>query len=100
MKVVGKIIPAFSQTMQKVKNGVSNLLAKGKVLTTKAPNYAAVTKNGIVMFVPEDKIPEGAEILTKSLTSGADILAEINKTKKCNLYIVGEGDYKKEIHKR
>lgn len=26
-----------------------------------------------------------------------DILAEINKTKKCNLYIVGEGDYKKEL---
>ncbi|MBQ8847734.1 MAG: hypothetical protein IJ003_02180 [Candidatus Gastranaerophilales bacterium] len=79
MKVVGKIIPAFSQTMQKVKNGATNLLTKGKSIVKKAPNYAAVKLNGIVMYVPAEKIPKGAEILTTSLTSGADIIAQMNK---------------------
>ena len=75
MKTSGVFKSTFNQTIQKLKSKIQ----PPKDLVKKIPDYVAVDMNGLVAYVPADKIPKGAKVLTKTLTSGAEVLAEMNK---------------------
>ena len=43
----------------------------------KAPNYAAVNVNGLVVYMPVEEIPEGATVLAEGLNSQERIINAI-----------------------
>ena len=75
MKTNGIISSTLSQVMQKVKKSTHKLQKPAKTNS----DYVAVNMNGLVVYMPLDRVPKGAEILTKPLVSATDVLAKMNE---------------------
>ncbi len=75
MKTTGIIHSTFNQVMQKFKKCTPKLQESAKQIS----DYVAVNMNGLIVYMPLERVPKGAEILSKPLTSGAEVLAKINE---------------------
>lgn len=56
------------------KDAVKKASEEAPTAVKKAPRYAAVKVNGLVVYMPVEEIPEGAEVLTKELNSPEEII--------------------------
>ncbi len=67
--------PKSVQTVHNAANAASKAATSAvKSAKSAIPNYAAVKVNGLVVFMPVDNIPKGAEIVKGGLNSLDDIM--------------------------
>lgn len=67
-------VSSVRETTDTVQKRAENVTADKDVSTGKIPSYAAVEVNGLVVFMPVEQIPEGAKVLSGTLSSVDDML--------------------------